>query len=135
MAIQKPIWPNAVDRTNHINQVLADSFFEHHNPYTHRPVRNKYNIIKDGGTERVEECKEIVVHTFSMGDVDDPDLYAAQPLIEWQESEFGKWVMKNAADTPTWNRYADPITYGYKYQIRAKFMGPALTEMLLRHGS
>ena len=83
----------------------------------------------------MEECKELVVHTFSMGDVDDPDLYAAQPLIEWEKSEFGQWVMKNAADTPTWHRQVDPISYGYQYQIRAKFMGPALTEMLLRHGS
>jgi hypothetical protein len=42
--------------------------------------------------------------------------------------------MKNAADTPTWYRMADVASYGYKYQIRAKFMGPALTEMLLKYG-
>lgn len=133
--LRKYQWPNVVDRSLDINQILADSFFKYHNPYTHKPVRNKYNIIKYGEEERVEECKEMVVHSFSMGDVDDPDLYAAQPLYEWEESEFGQWVMKNAADTPTWHRMADPVTYGYKYQIRAKFMGPALTEMLLRHGS
>lgn len=125
------MWPNAPDRSSQINQVLADSFFKYHCPYTHKPVRNKFNLVGD----RVEECKELVVHTFSMGDVDDPDLHAAQPLIEWEKSEFGQWVMKNAADTPTWHRHIDPMSYGYQYQIRAKFMGPALTEMLLRHGS
>lgn len=125
------MFPNAPDRTPAINQRLADSYFEHHSPYTHKPVRHKYNVIGD----RVEECRELVIHEFTMGDVDDPDLYAAQPLYEWQQSEFGQWVMKNAADTPTWHRMADPISYGYKYQIRAKFMGPTLTEMLLRHGS
>jgi hypothetical protein len=83
----------------------------------------------------VEECKEVVVHTFTMGDVEDPDLYAAQPLHEWETSDSGQWVMKNAADTPTWCRMADPMSYGYKYQIRAKLMGPALTEWLLRYGS
>lgn len=133
MAIQRP-WPNAPDRTHDINQILADTFFEHHNAFTHRPVRNKYNVIRDEEGERVEECREMVVHEFKMGDVDDPDLYAAQPLYEWQQSEFGKWVMKNAADTPTWYRHADPVTYGYQYRITAKFMGPALTEMLLRKG-
>ena len=124
------MWPNARDYTPQINQKLADSYFQHHNPYTHKPVRNKYNIVGD----RVEECRVVVVHQFSMGDVEDPDLYAAQPLIEWEKSEAGQWIMKNAADTPTWYRTADPMTYGYKYQIRAKLMGPALTEWLLRYG-
>lgn len=131
--VRKYQFPNAPDRSAAINQVLADKFFEHHNPWTHKPVRNKYNIVKDGETERVEECKEMVIHEFTMGDVEDPDLYAAEPLWKWEQSEFGQWCMKNAADTPSWHRIADPVTYGYRYQIRAKFMGPALTEMLLRH--
>ena len=131
--IRKYQFPYAPDRTSQANQLLADKFFEHHNPWTHKPVRNKYNIVKDGENERVEECKEMVVHTFTMGDVEDPDLYAAEPLLEWEKSEFGQWCMKNAADTPTWHRIADPVSYGYKYQIRAKFMGPSLTEMLLKY--
>lgn len=134
MAQIKQPWPNAKDFTQHWNQHLADGFYKHHNPYTHKPVRNKYNVIRDGETERVEECRELIIHEFIMGDVDDPDLYAAEPLNKWEKSDFGQWVMRNAADTPTWHRMADPITYGYKYQIRAKFMGPALTEMLLRKG-
>jgi hypothetical protein len=124
------MWPNAPDRTSAVNQHLADSYFKYHSPYTHRPPRYKYNLIGD----RVEECKEIIVHSFSMGDVEDPDLYAAQPLYDWEKSDQGQWIMKNAADTPTWYRIADPESYGYKYQIRAKLMGPALTEWLLRYG-
>lgn len=125
------IWTSAPDRTSAANQALADAYFKHHSPYTHKPVRNKYNVIGD----RVEECKEVIVHTFTVGDVDDPDLYAAEPLIEWEKSEAGQWCMKNAADTPTWHRMVDNISYNYRYQIRAKFMGPALTEWLLRNGS
>jgi hypothetical protein len=128
-------WPNAPDRTPTINQKLADSYFQHHSPYTHRPPRYKYNVIRDGEEQRVEECREIIVHSFSMGDVEDPDLYAAQPLYQWEHSETGQWVMKNAADTPTWHRIADLHSYGYQYQIRAKLMGPALTEWLLRYGN
>ena len=78
---------------------------------------------------------DVVVHEFRMGDVEDPDLYAAQPLYDWEKSEAGQWVMKNAADTPTWYRMADPMSFGYQYQIRAKLMGPALTEWLLRYGN
>lgn len=90
---------------------------------------NKYVLVGD----RVEEVKEVIVHKFSMGDVEDPDLYAAQPLCEWEKSEIGQWVMKNACDTPTWHRLVDPSTFGYRYQIRAKLTGPALTEWLLRY--
>ncbi len=123
-------WPNAPDYTREINQHLSDNYFQHHSPYTHRPPKDKYIVVGD----RVEEVKTIVVHEFSMGDVDDPDLYAAHPLSEWERSEQGQWVMKNACDTPTWYRMADHTTFGYKYQIRAKLMGPALTEWILRHG-
>lgn len=78
--------------------------------------------------------KEVVVHSFRMGDVEDPDLYAGQSLIEWERSEAGQWVMKNAVETPSWHRMADPMTFGYRYQIRAKLQGPALTEWLLKYG-
>jgi hypothetical protein len=80
------------------------------------------------------KIKEVVVHTFIMGDVEDPDLYAAQPLHEWEKSDAGQWVMNNACEVPTWYRMADAISYGYKYEIRARLTGPALTEWLLRHG-
>ena len=80
------------------------------------------------------KIKEVVVHTFTMGDVEDPDLYAAQPLHEWEKSDAGQWVMTHACETPSWYRMADTISYGYKYEIRAKLTGTALTEWLLRHG-
>ena len=90
----------------------------------------RYMIIDD----RVEEVREVVVHEFTMGDVEDPDLYAAQPLWEWQQSEIGQWVMANAVETPSWYRVPDMMQYGYKFQVRAKLMGPRLTEYLLRQG-
>jgi hypothetical protein len=94
------------------------------------PTTEIYRYMQVG--DRVEEVKEIVVHEFTMGDVDDPDLYAGQPLWEWQQSEMGKWVMEHAVETPAWYRIPDTLQYGYKYQVRAKLMGPRLTEYLLR---
>jgi len=94
------------------------------------PIRKiyRYMIIDD----RVEEVREVVVHEFTMGDVDDPDLYAAQPLWEWEKSEAGQWIMENAVESPCWYRIPDSMQYGYKYQVRAKLSGPRLTEFLLR---
>lgn len=90
----------------------------------------KYKIVGD----RVEEIRTITVHEFVTGDVDDPDIYAAEPLIEWERSDKGKWVIENASEMPTWHRIADPVTMGYRYCIRAKFLGSKLTEYLLRYG-
>ena len=120
-------WYNALESS--AAQILVDSYIQHHSSSTYKPVRNKYNVIGD----RVEECREVTVYTFSVGDVEDPDLYAAQPLCEWEKSDAGQWVMKHAVDVPRWHRLADPMTYGYRYAISARFMGPALTEWLLRN--
>ena len=58
----------------------------------------------------------IVAHSFNVGDVEDPDIYAAEPLWEWQNSEAGKWAMENCAETPSWHRISS--YYGYGYQVR-----------------
>ena len=65
--------------------------------------------------DQAVEISDLVVHSFNMGDVDDPDLYAAQPIMEWQESEAGAWVMEHAIETPFWHRCIDPATYGHRY--------------------
>lgn len=96
-----------------------------------RPKVDTYRcmIVND----QVEEIREIVVHEFTLGDVEDPDLYAAEPLYNWQNSEAGKWIIEHAVETPSWYRIPDIMQYGYKYQVRAKLMGPRLTEWLLRN--
>lgn len=123
-------WPYSIDRTRQINAALED-VWKNHIPGRRRfKVINKYMLIDNF----VYEVKEVIVHTFTMGDVEDPDLYAAEPLLAWQNSEMGQWVMTHAIDVPEWFRMADPISYGYKYVIKAKLMGPALTEWLLKYG-
>lgn len=94
------------------------------------PIKDTYRYMQIG--DRVEEVRTIVVHEFMMGDVEDPDLYAAEPLLKWERSEIGQWVMNNALETPSWHRVPDTLQFGYRYQIRAKFAGARLTEYLLR---
>jgi hypothetical protein len=67
---------------------------------------------------------DVCVHEFRMGDVEDPDLYAAQPLSDWQNSESGAWVMAHAVDVPFWHRVPDPHSYGFKYLIIARLSEP-----------
>ena len=63
---------------------------------------------------------DVVVHHFPMGDVEDPDLYAAEPLYQWQQSEAGTWVMAHAVELPFWTRQADIQSYGYRYYVVAR---------------
>lgn len=92
---------------------------------------NQYIILD----EVVVITKEIVVHHFTMGDVDDPDLYAAEPLYQWQISEQGKWVMERALETPVWHRITDPTSFGYRYTVTATFQEKYVTEFYLRWGN
>ena len=73
-----------------------------------------------------------IVHSFLMGDVDDPDLYAAQPLWEWENSEQGQWVMEHAIETPMWHRNLDHTSYSTRYSITAKLKDADHTYFLLR---
>ena len=76
----------------------------------------KWQLV-DGKAIKFSDVK---VYEFNMGDVEDPDLYAAQPIMAWQESEAGKWVMAHAVEKPFWHRHVDPHTFGYRYYIIAR---------------
>jgi hypothetical protein len=80
----------------------------------------------------VVRFSDIVVHEFAMGDVEDPDLYAAQPLSEWQDSEAGKFVMEHAVEKPYWMRQIDHSSYGYRYRIMARLSEPNQTFFRLK---
>lgn len=68
-----------------------------------------------------------------MGDVEDPDLYAAEPLYKWENSEKGQWVLNNAVEMPIWRRLAGTVSYGYEYQIIAKFTPEKYTFYTLKY--
>ena len=70
---------------------------------------------------------EVVVHTINMGDVEDPDLMVAAPIYEWQQTEAGKYIMEHSRPTPSWHRFANPMTYGYEYKIKAYLSPKQLT--------
>lgn len=78
---------------------------------------------------------KLIVHRFRLSDVDDPDLYAAQPLLDWQHSEMGEWVMSKAVETPEWHRHLDHTTYGYQYAVVAKLKDVDYTFWALKWGT
>ena len=88
----------------------------------------EYKVIDD----RVVRISDVVVHEFAMGDVEDPDLYAADPLLAWQNSEAGEFVMTHAVEQPYWIREVDYSSYGYRYKIVARLSEPNQTFFRLK---
>ena len=77
---------------------------------------------------------DVVVHHFPMGDVEDPDLYAAEPLWQWQNTEMGEWVMSNAVQTPSWHRLVDPSSFGWTYTLVAELSPKDYTYWWIKWG-
>jgi hypothetical protein len=80
----------------------------------------------------VKEIHKVIVHKFNLRDVDDPDIYAAGPMFDWERSEAGQFVFKHAVDKPEWHRYMDPMWMGYRYVITAELEKKKLSEFYLR---
>ncbi len=72
-------------------------------------------------------------HRFTLGDVEDPDIYAAQPIWEWQQTDKGRWVMDHAID-PSYSIRTDPHSYAYMVVIYGTLEDRAATEYILRYG-
>lgn len=59
----------------------------------------------------------MILHEFIMGDVEDPYLYAAFPISEWQDTEKGRWVMQHVQGEPTFHVQQDFANFGYRVVI------------------
>ena len=69
-----------------------------------------------------EKLTRILFHEFKMGDVEDPYLYAAQPLHEFMQTEKGLWIKEHAHD-PTFLIQSDIANYGHIVRIYG-YLGP-----------
>ena len=110
-------WPN-------LNEVVRKHVSKHIGMDTEKKVQ-KYQVHDDEVYERR------IVHKFTMGDVDDVEVYIASPIYEWQQTEHGQWVMKNGKD-PQYHINADPVTFGYQVLITAHITPKRWTEYILR---
>ena len=77
---------------------------------------------------------KIIVHEAMLIDNDDPVIYAAVPIFEWEQSDLGKWVMTNALTTPIWKTVPDINTATTKVQIIADLKEEDITYFKLKWG-
>lgn len=74
-----------------------------------------------------------VVYSFNMGDVEDPYLYAAYPIYEWQQTKMGKWCMEHMIDKATFICEPDSRTWGYRVAITGEFKEKDYTYFQLKY--
>jgi hypothetical protein len=75
----------------------------------------------------------MILHTFKMDYVEDPYLYAASPIWEWQQTEQGKWVMENVIEPPVFHIDIDVHSTGYRVWIEGKLSPKAGTFFKLKY--
>ena len=68
-------------------------------------------------------------HEFRIGDVDDVAVMITFPIGEWQHTDHGKWVMRNATDI-TWNSRPDFL--GLVVTVYGDLTDQQATEYFLR---
>jgi hypothetical protein len=73
----------------------------------------------------------ITFHTFNLGDVEDPELYAAFPLGEFMDSDKGQWIKKHCND-PKYIIRPDPNTYGNRVIVYGEVEDKSATEYYLK---
>lgn len=86
------------------------------------------------GKLALEEVYSVVVLSFQMGDVDDLEIYIAQPIWEWKQTDQGKFVIDNTVKQCVIERHIDHFSFGYKIQVRAFLEKKKLAEYYLRWG-
>jgi hypothetical protein len=80
--------------------------------------------------------RDVCVHEFVVDcDVDDPVLYAGEPLLSWQQSAPGAWIMTNSEEKPYWIKDLNPDTYLWRFRVIARLSEPNETFFRLKYGT
>ena len=77
---------------------------------------------------------KVVLGRLSLADVEDPEIYAAGPLMEWQQSDKGIWCMENCLEAPYYTIMQDYSTWGYTIKIVGALTEKDYTYFTLRWG-
>lgn len=63
---------------------------------------------------------KLLVKTFNLGDVEDPEIYLGAAWFDFEKTEQGQWVRKHAHDL-VYHQSIDHMSYGYKYSVTGTF--------------
>jgi hypothetical protein len=75
----------------------------------------------------------MIFHKFILSDVEDPEIYAAGPILDWQATEHGRWVMANVIGEPKFHITPDLSTLSYTVVITGNLTPEATTYYTLKY--
>ena len=87
----------------------------------------KYKIVNDELRER------FVLHSFTISDCEDPAVYAAEPIYQWQQTPAGKFCMEKATDL-THHMHMDASLLGYRVVVTGYLTPKQATFWALKRG-
>lgn len=76
----------------------------------------------------------ITFHQFNLHDADDPEIYAAQPIWAWEQSEHGQWCMEHSIVPVSYRIVANHDIWGYRVDIYGDLTPADLTFYNLKWG-
>lgn len=76
---------------------------------------------------------DVCVHKFYVGDTEDPEIYAAGLMWDWQHSPAGQWVIEHAVQQPYWVNHVDH--YSHRFRIMARLSEQDQTFFKLKWGT
>lgn len=95
-------------------------------------VRNTHNIVyEENGESYVVVNKK--VHSFFIGDCEDPYLMAGFPLAEWEKTDAGRFVKEHAIEQPVFYCEQNFARMGYNVAIYARLKPADLTFYFLKY--
>ena len=74
-----------------------------------------------------------LVKEIQMGDVDDPYLYAAFPISEWEKTEEYHWLKSQLPEGEDMVFFCDAHYFGFIIRVYAPLSGRALTYYNLKY--
>ena len=72
-----------------------------------------------------------ILYEFRMGDVEDVEIYMAEPIYQWQQTPHGKWFMEKATDLE-YHTTIDYASYGHRIVITGWLSGKHATFYALK---
>jgi hypothetical protein len=70
-------------------------------------------------TGKVVGTTKVLVYSIKMPFCEDADLLVAESLYQWQQTDLGKWVMKNSKEPPIWHKHIELPEFCHRYDINA----------------
>lgn len=62
---------------------------------------------------------KVHITTLRVLNEEDPEVYAAEPILEFERTEQGQWLVENSYKQMTYDIVADPSTFAYKVVLHA----------------